>query len=72
MKKYVFTLILCKREYSKNSISRPEGKTNKGNLTLKSGEPLISTLSANRTLLGFDLSFAFFAADRRADFLLEL
>ena len=40
-------------------------------LTL-SGEPLISTLSANLTRLGFDLSFAFFAADRRADFRLEL
>ena len=42
------------------------------NLTLKSGEPLISTLSANLTLLGFDFSFAFLAADRRADFRLEL
>ena len=36
------------------------------------GEPLMSTLSANLTRLGWDFSFAFFAADRRADFRLEL
>ena len=41
-------------------------------LTLKSGEPFISTLSANLTLLGFDFSLAFLAADRRADLRLEL
>ena len=40
-------------------------------LTFK-GDPLMSTLSANLTRLGFDLSFAFLAAERRADFRLEL
>ena len=36
------------------------------------GEPLISTLSANLTRLGFDLSLAFLAADNKADLRLEL
>ena len=40
-------------------------------LTLR-GEPLMSTLSANLTLLGFDLSLAFLAADSRADLRLAL
>ena len=37
-------------------------------LTLWAGEPLMSTLSANLTREGLDLSLAFLAADRRADF----
>ena len=40
-------------------------------LTFK-GDPLMSTLSANLTRLGLDFSLAFLAAERRADFLLEL
>ena len=36
------------------------------------GEPLISTLSANLTRLGLDLSLAFLAADNKADLRLEL
>ena len=36
------------------------------------GDPLISTLSANLTLLGLHFSFAFLAAESRADFRLEL
>ena len=40
-------------------------------LTLR-GEPLMSTLSANLTLLGLDFSLAFLAADNRADLRLEL
>ena len=39
-------------------------------LTLRA--PLMSTLSANLTRLGCDLSFAFLAAERSADFRLEL
>ena len=41
-------------------------------LTLNRGDPLISTLSAKRTLLGFDFSLAFLEAERMADFRLEL
>ena len=37
-------------------------------LTVRPRDPLISTLSANLTLDGLLFSFAFFAADKMADF----
>ena len=37
-------------------------------LTVRPRDPLISTLSANLTLDGLLFSFAFFAADKIADF----
>ena len=40
-------------------------------LTLWAGDPLMSTLSANLTREGLDLSLAFLAADSRADFRVE-
>ena len=39
-----------------------------GQLTVRPRDPLISTLSANLTLDGLLFSFAFFAADKMADF----